>query len=149
MSTEESKTKNTGEAALQKYRKGMKALGRSLILLAILQLVIGAAVLAISRGELIVVIVAIAAVLGFMGAVHLTLGILLRRNYYWANYLVAAWGCLLMAGMFLQIGMQAGQGDSKANPGSCLGLLIAGAMLHYSFGNLSARRQARAAGLEP
>src|SRR5262249_43786252 len=72
-------------AAFTKYRKGMKDLGRSLVVLAAFQLLVGVLILTLKFEPEILIL------LGGMIAVHFVLGLLLLRNHGWANYCVAAW----------------------------------------------------------
>lgn len=143
MSSDEPKAIVEGDATLKKYRKGMKDLGKGLIVLAIFQLVFGGAVILAPKFEPVILFI-----LGGMGAVNLIMGLLLLRNLGWANYLVAVWSSFLLAINFLKMGIQTEQQQkSVSNPGSYLGFLIAGALLYYSVNNLQYLRKVRRSGL--
>jgi uncharacterized UBP type Zn finger protein len=149
MSSNQPKSNIEGEAALEKYRTGMKNLGRSLIILSVFQLVVGTAILA-HRFELLILII-----LGVMATVHMVMGCLLLRNHGWANNLVAVWAALILTANFVWFGMQSEQQQQQAaasngsGTGNLISMLIAGALLYYSIKNNSALRKVRAAGLEP
>src|SRR5947209_6096440 len=116
MATGDPQASGQGEAALKKYRKGVRDLGRSLLVLAVFQIVVGGAILAIQFEPVI------AALVGGMAAVNLVLGLLLLRNRSWANHLVAVWSVLLLATSRLGIGTQGEQQPAGSNLGGCLGL---------------------------
>lgn len=115
--------------AWRAYHSGMSSLGRGLIVLAVLQLGIGAVVLAGRADEVLLAILAV------LGGVHLLAGILLLRRQHWVNHFVAVWGSLLVCANLVVIGRQ-GQGGGPANPGQFLGLLIAGALVYYAVQNM-------------
>jgi hypothetical protein len=126
------------DAAVAKYRKGMKDLGRGLIALAFLQLFAGAIAFAAVRESVIpVVIVA-------FGVLHAVLGVLALRLHGWVNYAVAMWATLLLFLNLIALGTQ----TQQANPLGWIAFLIPGALLYYSIKNLSAWGNAKAAKLD-
>src|SRR4051812_6169088 len=100
MSVDGSTTNSAEIAALHKYRKGMKDVGRSLLVLAVLQLAFAGIVLAIKFEPIILTILVVMAVM------HLVMGLLILRQQGWANYLVATWATLILAANCIWMGLQ-------------------------------------------
>jgi hypothetical protein len=144
MATQDPTSNPAAEAALKKYRQGMKELGQGLIALAVFQGAVGILLLATGFASPLY-----GAIAGVMAALHLVLGWLLLRHRSGVNWFVAVWSALLFATSCLGMGIQSGQGRQGANPGGCIGLLIAGVMFYSSVRNLINLRKAQAAGLEP
>lgn len=126
-----------GEVARKKYRKGMKDLGRSLLVLAALQAVLGGALFALTREPIVLGLLAI------LAGAHVVMGGLLLLGHGWVNYLVAVWGCLLVGSVLLQIASPAPEGRRPTTIGPCIGLVIAVALVYYSIQNLSAKAGVR------
>jgi hypothetical protein len=121
----------------------MKELGRSLIVLAAFETLIGGVILVIAFSPLNV------AAVGGTVALHLVMGVLLLQNHGWVNYLVAVWSIVLLALNCIGMVPSADSQRRGIYTGNVLGLLVAGALLFYAIRNLSELRKARAAGLKP
>lgn len=133
-----------GQPQLDRYKKGMKDLGRSLILLGCLQAVLG--LLVAPTGDVILLAVVVA-----LGALNITLGIFAILLHSWSNYVVALEGALALALNLAAIALvqPSGKGDTGlSGTGTCLGFVIAVGLIYMSVQNIRALGQAREAGAD-
>lgn len=131
------------ESALKKYRKGMKELGRSLLVLAGIQAICGGAYFSLTLDPLFFIILAI------MSMTQILMGVLLLRRHAWVNYFVAIWGAFLLVGTFVSIGTPPMRREYQIMLGPCVGMFIAASLVYYSTQNILARRRLRAVKIDP
>lgn len=133
-----------GQPQLDRYKKGMKDLGRSLILLGCLQAVLG--LLVAPAGDVVLLAFVVA-----LGALNITLGIFAMMLHSWSNYVAALEGGLALALNLAAVALvpPSGKGDTGlSSMGTCLGFLIAVGLLYMSIQNIRALGHARKAGAD-
>jgi hypothetical protein len=128
-----------GERALALYKKGMKDLGRSLLLLCALQ-VLGAILIVLSVFDPVAL-----AIVGILAAIELGLGICVLQMQSWANYAVAVVGGLILAANLYAMGARNQGGITSVT--TCLGIVIGAGLIYLSINNLKALRRARSLGM--
>jgi hypothetical protein len=128
--------------AARKYRKGMRDLGQGLVALGVLQGVLALLGLLSAFDPLLL------GLLGGLGVIHLTLGILTLLRLAWANTAVAIWGTLVVVGALLAFGYGHQVNPDKPNFGAGVGLLVGGVIVYSAVKNNRLRREAREAGEE-
>ncbi len=144
MSFQELQPESSAQQALKRYHKGMKDLGRSLIILSVLQLAVAGLVLAISAKETFLL-----AILGGMAALHLLFGILLLQRHFWVNYLVALWGAAILVLNCMMLGSAETPQRGAGSTGSLVGIFIAIAFIYYANKNLQEYKRLRGGNLQP
>jgi hypothetical protein len=125
------------EKAWNLYRKGMKDLGRSLIVLGVLQFLLLALISAVRFDPIMIV------ALGTMILIHCGLGFFAVAMHYWVNPVIAVWSTLLLVSNYLALGGEQPQ-KPRTNMGPCFAFLIAGAMLYCALKNRRLYREASA-----
>jgi hypothetical protein len=120
------------------YRKGMKDLGRGLIALALFQIVIGGLILA-ALGEVLGLVI-----VGGLGLWHFALGIIAIKQHAWVNYVIAAWGVVILGLNMVALTVPASTPGS-GTPGIYIGFLVAVSLLYHSIKNINALSKARLA----
>jgi len=131
--------------ARAQYEKGMRDLGNGLIALGALWMLGSAMVLLTDVPRVF------GLSLGIMAVLIIACGILARRLHAWVNYVNAVFACLLLAGNLHTISIH-GKGPEPppgSQTGSCLGFVIAAALLYYSVNNIQKLRRAKAEGSTP
>lgn len=130
-----------GQAAAEKYKKGMKGLGQGLVLLGCIQLLIGIFSL-LAGGKAGIVICLLGLIFTNLGV-----GALLRKA--WVNVAVIITSSALVLMNCVMMGLSDGNSTSKktGSPGSALGFFLAIAIIYFAAQNLSARKKAIAAGV--
>lgn len=114
--------------AFAQYEKGMKELGNGLIVLAVLQALVGAGLLAFSPSIILGLVIVNLAFL------NIYLGVFARKLHAWVNYVVAVLACVLLAlNLINQLSEQPKPGSSLA---CCGGFVIPAALLYYSVNNI-------------
>jgi hypothetical protein len=144
MSCSDLEPESSAQQAVKRYRKGMKDLGRSLILLAVLQLLVLALVFGLHRENTVLL-----ALLGGLAGIHVLFGILAIQMQVWVNYLVIVWGALILVLNVAALGMVQDSQRGGPNCGQFIGMLIAGALIYYANKNLQEYKRVKAGGLNP